>query len=104
MDIDIQIKIILFSLVFGFIFSFFLRFNYKYIVGCKKFLSFILSFLFVLVSSLLYFIILKKINFGIFHQYEILCIVIGFFFENLVVCMVEKKLKKWYTLFNKVGE
>lgn len=94
MSIDIQIKTILFSFVFGFIFSICLNFNYKYIIGKKKVLSPILTFLFVLVFTLLYFIILKNINYGIFHVYEIFCIFFGFLFENLMYGMVEKYRKK----------
>ena len=94
MSIIIQIKTIIFSIIFGVFFSIALRFNYKYIVGSKKLFSAILTFLFVLVFTLLYFIILKYINYGIFHQYEILCIIIGFLVENLVYSVVEKRLKK----------
>lgn len=100
MDIIVQVKTILFSIAFGIVFSIALRFNYKYIIGNRKILSFILTLLFVFVFTLLYFIILRYINYGIFNYYEIISIVIGFIFESVV----EKKLKKWYTLFYKVGE
>ncbi len=94
MNIIIQIKTIIFSIVFGFIFSVSLRFNYRFIVGSKKVLSAIVTFLFVLVFTFLYFIVLKKINFAVFHFYEIICIIFGFIFENLMCRLVEKKCKK----------
>lgn len=104
MNIIVQIKTILFSIVFGFLFSISLRFNYKYIIGSKKILSIILTLLFVIVFTLFYFILLEYINCGIFNYYEIISIVLGFVIENLVVMIVEKKIKKWYTLLSKVGE
>ena len=103
MSIILQIKTILFSLFYGVFFSFVIGLNYKFIIG-NGFLSFILTFMLVLVMTLLYFIILRYINFGIFHYYEILSIVVGFILENLVFGIVEKSLKKWYTLSSKVGE
>lgn len=104
MDIIVQIKTIIFSFLFGIFFSIMLGLNYKYITGSRKFLSIILTFMFVIVNVLLYFIIMKKINDGIFHQYEVLFIILGFLFENLIYRLVYKKLKKWYTLVSKVGD
>lgn len=104
MNIIVQLKTILFSIFFGVLFSISLRFNYKYIIGSRRLLSFILTFLFVIVFTLLYFIGLRFINFGMFHYYEIISIIVGFAIENLVVMVVEKMLKKWYTLLSKVGE
>lgn len=103
MSIDIQFKTILFSLIYGFVFSFVIGLNYKYICG-KGLLSFILSFMLVFVFSLMFFIGLKYINYGVFHYHEVLSIIIGFLLENLVYRVVEKKLKKWYTFISKVGE
>lgn len=94
MSIIVQIKTILFSILFGIIFSVVIGLNYKYICGTKKILSFILTFMLVLVFTLLYFICLKYINFGIFHYYEILSIIFGFIVENLFYRIVEKKIKK----------
>lgn len=103
MSIIVQIKTILFSIFFGVLFSFVVGLNYKYIVG-KGIFSFVLSFMLVLVMTLFYFIILRYINFGVFHYIELLSIIFGFIVENLVFGIVEKRLKKWYTLFSKVGE
>lgn len=97
MSLIVQIKTIIFSVLYGFFFYIFLCFNYKYITGKKKILKVILSFMFVVVNVLLYFICLKKINFGIFHIYEILSIIFGFIVCNLIVYAVDKRRKKWYT-------
>ena len=94
MNIFVQIKTIIFSFIYGMFFCFFLGLNYKYIIGDRFFLKVILTFMFVVVNVLLYFIILKKINFGIFHIYEIIAIITGFLFYNLICFYVESKRKK----------
>jgi len=94
MNIIVQFKTIIFSFIYGIFFCFFLNLNYKYIVGNKKLLKILLTFMFIVVNVLLYFIILRKINFGIFHYYEILSIICGFMFVNLICHVIEKKRKK----------
>ena len=93
MNIKLQIKTLLFSFLYGIFFSFFLSLNYKFIYSDKKILKTIISFLFIIVCVLLYFIILKKINYGIFHVYEILMIILGFVLENLIVRFIANKKK-----------
>ena len=90
MNIKLQITTLLFSFLYGIFFSFFLSLNYKFIYSDKKILKTIISFL------LLYFIILKKINYGVFHVYEILMIILGFVLENLIVRFIANKKKPWY--------
>ena len=74
MSLLIQIKLILFSFVFGIFFNIFLNINCKFIYSYNKLLKIISSLLFVLINVLLYFIILNKINNGIFHIYSIFII------------------------------
>lgn len=93
MNINLQITTLLFSFLYGIFFSFFLSLNYKFIYSDKKILKTIISFLFIIVCVLLYFIILKKINYGIFHVYEILMIILGFVLENLIVRFIANKKK-----------
>ncbi len=94
MDIIVQIKTIIVSFLFGIFFSIVLGFNYKFIIGGRKVLGIILTFMFVIVNVLLYFIIMRRINYGIFHQYEILSIILGFFCENLAHRFIYKCFKK----------
>ena len=93
MNIKLQITTLLFSFLYGIFFSFFLSLNYKFIYSDKKILKTIMSFHFIIVCVLLYFIILKKINYGIFHVYEILMIILGFVLENLIVRFIANKKK-----------
>lgn len=82
--LNIQIKTLLFSFLFGIFFSVFLNINYKLIYNNKKFYRIITSFIFVMINVIIYFIILRKINNGILHIYSIFMIILGFIFENIV--------------------
>ncbi len=93
MNIKIQITTLLFSFLYGIFFSFFLSLNYKFIYSNKKIFRTVISFLVVVISVLIYFIILKKINYGIFHIYEILMITLGFIVENIIVSIIANKKK-----------
>lgn len=94
MNIKLQIITLVFSFLYGIFFSFFLGLNYKFIYSDKKIFKTIISFLVVIISVLIYFIILKKINNGIFHIYEILCIILGFIFDNWIKGIIAKKFEK----------
>ena len=96
MILKTQIILIFFSLVFGAFFSFFLNINYKLIYSEKRIFKVLLTFSFIIVNVLLYFIILKKINNGIIHPYAIICIIFGFLFDSAIHKMIANKYKKWY--------
>lgn len=102
MNIKLQIITLLVSFLYGIFFSFFLSLNYKFIYNDKKIIKISISFLAVLISVLLYFIILRKINYGIFHIYEVLALILGFIIENWFNGFIAKRFKKWYNLI--IGE
>lgn len=85
MSLTVQINTLLFSLIFGVFFSFLLFFLYKIINKLKGVYKTILTFIFVITSSLLYFMILRKINYGIMHLYNILAIVVGYIIGNYLI-------------------
>ena len=93
MNIKLQITTLLFSFLYGIFFSFFLSLNYKFIYSNKRIFRTVISFLVVVVYVLLYFIILKKINYGIFHIYEVLMIILGVIVENIIVSIIANKKK-----------
>lgn len=93
MRITTQIKTIIFSLIFGVLFSKLIEINYKYLTK-NKITNILITFIFIITCILIYFILLKKINNGIFHPYEILSIIIGFIIQNITKSRVEKKQKK----------
>jgi len=94
MNLKIQIISLLFSFLFGIFFSLFLKLNNKIIFSKYKIIRLFGSFLIILVSVLIYFICLQKINNSIFHPYLLLMIVIGFLFENALINLIVKKIKK----------
>ena len=82
--LDIQIKSIVFSFLYGMFFSFLLNLNYKFIYYSKGILKILINIFFVVDNVLLYFIILRYINNGIVHFYFLLSLVIGYFSVNKV--------------------
>lgn len=104
MSLKVQINLILISILFGSLFSLYLRFLYPYIKKQKKYVYYFLSFFTVFNFSLLYFVILQKINNGILHIYAFLCIIIGFLLEHTLHSLLDNHIKKWYTLLIDRGD
>ena len=93
MILKIQLKSIIFSFLYGCFFNLLLKINYKYIYYSKGILKILINLFFVIDNTLLYFIILRYINNGIFHFYFLLSIILGFIFVNILSNKVFKKLK-----------
>ena len=91
MTLNIQIKLIIFSLIFGIFFALMIDLNHKYLYTNKKYFKTIFTFFFVLVNVFIYFLILQKINNGIIHIYSIICIILGFIIEQIIKKQVVKK-------------
>ncbi len=93
MSLDVQIKTIIISFVFGIYFNFFISLNYKIIYNKNKIFKIIGTFILVFLNTLIYFYLMMKVNNGYFHIYELLCIMIGFLVYRY---LIENTLKKWY--------
>lgn len=91
--LDIQIKSIVFSFLYGVFFSFLLNLNYKFIYYSKGILKILINIFFVVDNVFLYFIILRYINNGIVHFYFLLSLVIGYFCVNKVSSRVRNVFK-----------
>lgn len=102
MSLNIQINTFIASFLFGLFFGIELRLNHKFIYQSNKTYKILTTFFFVIVNVLIYFIILKKVNYGILHIYAILAIIIGFLVEHFgmkyLLDIFAKKQKKWYNL------
>ena len=83
-SLNIQLKLIIFSFIFGFFFSVLIEWFNKKSKKYKTYLKVILSFLLIFIMSLLYFIGIQKISNSIFHIYNILCIVIGYILYDVI--------------------
>ena len=90
MILEIQIYTLLFSLVFGSLFGFLVRINYFFINHSNKVIKIVFTLSFVTLFTLIYFIILQKLNSGIIHIYYFIMLILGFCLEQFI----EKKIKE----------
>lgn len=98
MILEIQIKLIIFSFLFGAFLSFMIDINKKYLYSNNKIFKAFFTFIFILVHTLLYFLILQKINNGIIHIYSFLTMTLGFYLEHV---LLKKIIKKFISIFKK---
>lgn len=94
MTLEIQIQSLIFSLIYGMFFALIMNLNYKYIFNTKIYYKIIVNLMFVVIMVLLYFILLRKINNGIFHSYFILMIVVGVTIGNYKTKVLRKLFLK----------
>lgn len=93
-NLNIQINLVIFSLIYGFLFSIVLDFLNIFINKLKRIYSLLFYFLFVLIMSIVYFIGINKIGNVIFHIYSIFCIIVGFFCYELIIKAIANTKKK----------
>jgi hypothetical protein len=85
MDLTIQLQVLTVSFVYGILFSYLLKLEYRYLFESKFLYKLFLTVLFIFDNYLLYFIILKAINNGMFHIYFLFLLILGFLFGNYLV-------------------
>ena len=95
-SLNIQIKLLVFSLIYGFLLSIALDILYPLIRKTNKIYQIILSFIFVLLMAIIYFIAIDKIGYVIFHLYSIFAIIIGFISYDIIISVIAKNIKRWY--------
>lgn len=93
-NLSIQLNLIIFSLIYGFMFSIVLDVMYSFTKKIKRIYQIIISFFVVLFMSIIYFVGIDKIGYIIFHVYSILCIIIGFISYDLIIKKLANKYKK----------
>ena len=93
-DLSTQFKLIIFSFIFGFMFSVMLELFNKKIKKYSIILEIILSFIFIIIMTYIYFIGIQKIGNAIFHIYSILSIIIGFVIYNIILKIIANNNKK----------
>lgn len=91
--LDIQIKSIVFSFLYGVFFSFLLNINYKFIYYSKGIIKILINIFFIVDNVFLYFILLRFINNGIVHFYFLLSLFLGFLSVNKMASKFRIKLK-----------
>ena len=90
MSLIIQLKIIVISIVFGILFSYLTKIQYKLLFNSNIIIKSIISFLFVFNMTLLYFLLLKYLNEGIFHINFFLIIILGYIIGNKLIYYSDK--------------
>lgn len=97
--LNLQFKLVIFSFIFGFLFSIFLGEFNKKIKKYSTIVEVILSFIFIMFFTIIYFVGIQNIGNAIFHIYSILCIIIGFVTYDILIYIIANNNKKWYTLY-----
>ena len=94
MKLNIQIDLIIFSLIYGLIFSLFLDLNYKFLHHKNIIIKYLTTIICTALGVITYFYGIQKICYGILHIYSIILIIVGFIIENLIFKVIEKKRNK----------
>ena len=97
MLLNVQILSLMVSFLYGCFFYILLELNVKFIYSYSLVVRVIVSFLFVLFNTLLYFLILVYVNNGYVHVYFLFSLILGYIFcnnisiyENLLIKIVTK--------------
>ena len=98
-ELSLQIKLLIFSFSFGFLFSAFLEWFNKVTYNKKNYIKIVLSFLIVTSFSIIYFIGIQKIGNAILHVYSLISIVVGFIVYDFIIKIIANNNKKWYTYY-----
>lgn len=85
MELSVQLQVLTVSFVYGILFSYLLKVQYKFLFETKLFYKILMTTLFIFDNCLLYFLILRTINNGIFHIYFLFSLIIGYLFGNYLV-------------------
>ena len=93
MILKLQIYSLIFSFVFGIVFFFALELFRDFIYNKKIIFRIINSIIISLVNALIYFGILRKINYGIIHYYFFLMILLGYCISKYIYVKVFVKRK-----------
>lgn len=82
MHLEIQIQTLIFSLLYGMFFSLVFNAFYLYIVESRSYIKIIINICVLFLFSIIYFLVLVKINNGAIHIYLFIFLIIGFFIGN----------------------
>lgn len=85
MELSIQLQVLTVSFVYGILFSYILKIQYRFLFSGGYIYKLLVNFLFIIDNCLLYFMILRAINNGIFHIYFLFLLILGFLFGNYLI-------------------
>ena len=90
MNLSTQIISFFFSFFYRIVFGLFININYKIIYNDKKLIKYIGTFLVIFISTLFYFLVLKKINNASIHIYCLIVLSIGYCTYNIIASHIKK--------------
>lgn len=93
-DLTLQFKLIIFSFIFGFLFSALLEWFNKKTNKYSTYIKLLLSILLIIFMTYIYFIGIQKIGNAIFHIYSIISIIIGFVLYDLIIKLIANNNKR----------
>lgn len=93
-DLTLQFKLIIFSFIFGFLFSALLEWFNKKTNKYSTYIKLLLSILLIIFMTYIYFIGIQKICNAIFHIYSIISIIIGFVLYDLIIKLIANNNKR----------
>ncbi len=93
-DLSIQIKLIVFSFIFGFFFSIYIEYFNNKTIKCKNIVKFTLTIISFFLCTYIYFKGIERIGNSIFHIYSIFSIIIGFIFYDILIRLIANSSKK----------
>ena len=85
MDLAIQLQVLVVSFLYGILFSYLLKIQYRFFFEGKRFYRIVITFFFIIDNCFLYFLILRMINHGIFHIYFLFLMILGFLLGNYLL-------------------
>lgn len=83
-ELNIQILSLGVSFLYGILFYILLEINSRFLYSSSMVVRILFSFVFILFCSLLYFVVLLKVNNGYVHFYFLLCIILGYFLCKVI--------------------
>ncbi len=90
-NLKLQIYSIIYTFIYGGFCALLVNLFYKILFYRKYYFKLISNFLFVIIMTILYFFILKIINYGYIHIYFLLVFSLGFF---MFFSFFKRKLRK----------
>ena len=96
----IQLFSFIISFLFGIVFAFLNELNSSLIKKKKLYLKIIITFLFVVDVSLLYLIVIYKLNNGIMHVYFLIFIILGYIISYKKIKVLSKNVKRTVKMVN----
>ena len=85
MELSIQLQVLTVSFVYGILFSYLIKLQYKFLFDSKLLYKIFITLLFIFDNCLLYFLILRIINNGVFHIYFLFSLIIGYLLGNYLI-------------------